>query len=141
MLYQQLLREQTRCPFCFLKEGRVLVRNQHAYLTYAIAPYHAHHMLVIPHRHVVDFTELTHEEWSDMQELIVSGTNALKKMGYTSCSVLTRNGDATDKSVDHNHFHVVPDVRLGDLDSKGEERRILSEEEIASLVEELKALL
>jgi diadenosine tetraphosphate (Ap4A) HIT family hydrolase len=132
MLYHDYLKTVDGCPFCECND-RIFIDKENAFLTYARAPYHPDHLLVIPKRHIVSFLEINEEERLDIDELIKVGCDILKKLKYTNFSVLVREGDAINKSVPHLHYHLIPNDRIGDLDHNGELRQILSPEEIATL--------
>lgn len=138
MLYQEHLKNLKVCPFCvLLPSDRALLERQHAYLTYARAPYHAHHLLVIPKRHIVSFFEINENERKEIDELIVLATTTLKKLNYNSFSILVREGGDSDKSVPHLHYHVIPDIHLGDLDHLGRPRKMLEDKEVTALREDI----
>jgi len=132
MLYNDYLKKLKICPFCE-NEDRIFASNRHAYLTYAKAPYHPHHLLVIPKRHVTSFFEINNSENKDIDKLIEIGAKILKKLKYNNFSILVREGDNSNKSIKHLHYHLIPDDRIGDLDHQGKPRRILSTEEIKKL--------
>ncbi|MEN9622168.1 MAG: hypothetical protein RLZZ67_602 [Candidatus Parcubacteria bacterium] len=141
MLYKDYIKTITECPFC-LPATRALLENEHAYLTYAKAPYHNDHLLVIPKRHVMRILDLEIKEQAAIDALIREALKALDTLGDQRYSVLARDGkaDGFNKSVDHLHFHVVPEVRLGDLDHFGHEREILTDEEIVQVTEKFSKL-
>lgn len=132
MIYSEYLETVKTCPFCDCKD-RIFVDREYAFLTYAKAPYHPDHLLVIPKRHVTSFFELNEAERIAINELIRIGSEVLKKLEYTNFSILVREGDAINKSVPHLHYHLIPNDRIGDLDHNGEPRQVLSPEEIVIL--------
>ena len=140
MLYTEFLKTMPACPFCGRAEREIVKENDGAVLKYALAPYAPYHLLVCPKRHVTDYLALSEDEQSAIDALTKDGARALVSIGITDYSILVRNGDKTavGKSVDHLHFHIVPKVRLGTIDLKGEDRRILSDDEIAAFVGEIK---
>jgi ATP adenylyltransferase len=140
MLYKDFLKTVTKCPFCE-GENRIISDTLHAYMTYSIAPYHKHHLLVVPKRHVLQLNELNDEEMSDIVSLQKIGQVLLHKLGYKDYTILVRFGENSGKSVEHTHFHIVPDVRMGDVDHLWRERTVMNEEEISELMEELTRLL
>lgn len=141
MQYKDYIQNRSGCPFCATAD-RKLVRDAHAYLTYAVAPYHKHHLLVIPERHVESITELTPEEELSVSELQKTALGILTKLGYQSSTLLVREGKNSGKSVAHIHFHIVPDVVIGTLDgAHGGDRRVLSAEEIAETVLDIQKVL
>jgi len=129
MLYEDYLKTLTKCPFCDCKD-RMIKENKEAFLTYSKAPYHKHHLLVIPRRHTELYLDITDTELDAIQELLHHGMKLLKAIGYKNISMLVRDGDNTGKSIQHMHFHIVPNVLIGDLDHYGNPRMILSPEEI-----------
>lgn len=136
MLYRDFLKELHVCPFC---DGRqpMLIEQAHAYLTYALAPYHSHHMLVIPKRHVLPFLDLSQDEQNAITMLIRSGFAALKHLGYDNITVLVREGDDSGKSIAHLHYHLIPNIRIGDVDHSGHERSVLTPKEIESTISDM----
>jgi diadenosine tetraphosphate (Ap4A) HIT family hydrolase len=143
MLYTDYLKNLSGCPFCSVT-NRILAENQEAFLTYSLAPYHEHHMLVVPKRHILKISELSESERRAIDELIMKAVRALEKLGMDHISILARDGKVTkdsNKTVDHLHYHVVSGVRIGSIDVNGEERKIMSAEEIDREMEEISAVL
>lgn len=137
MLYKDLLKEDRPCPFCVRAPHERLETTDSTFLTYALAPYHKHHLLVVPERHVVSFTDLTEPEHLAIAAMLERGVRLLNSLGYENNTVLVRDGDATGKSVGHLHYHIIPNTRIGDIDHDGNERTVLSPEETAMLYTEL----
>lgn len=129
MLYKDFLSDLDGCPFCQGK-NQIILDGEYSYLTYALAPYHKHHLIIVPKRHVESVEDLTKEELKEIEEFQKKGVSVLKKLGYTSVTMLVREGNGENKSIDHVHYHVVPAIMIGDLDHYGQERRILSPEEV-----------
>lgn len=126
------------CPFCATDVKEKIVENKTAYLTFALAPYHPDHLLIVPKRHIEHILDITDEETKDIDDLQKRGWAMLERLGYTSVSFIVREGDQSGRSVTHIHFHDIPEVRLGDLDHNGDERKILEKEDISKLVDRLK---
>lgn len=139
MLYDDFLKARagTSCPFCAHEHNRIITENTHAFLTYALAPYHKHHLLVVPKRHVELILNLTLEEVTDMESLQEQGMRILKKLGYRNLTILEREGDNAAKSVPHLHTHIIPNVHIGDLDHVGQPRVVMTDEEADALIAEL----
>ncbi len=141
MLYKEFLDTLDGCPFCF-GSNRVIVDGTHAYLTYALAPYHKHHLLVLPKRHVESVGDLTDVEREEIEKLQGDGLRILQKLNYESISLLVREGPVNvNKSIRHTHYHVIPKIQVGDLDHYGQKRRILDESEIVDVMREIQAVL
>ncbi len=139
MLYKEFQKKMKQCPFCAGK-NRVIVAYESAYITYALAPYHQHHLLVIPRRHVETFLHLNAEEDDEISGLLRFGVRALHALGYRDCTILVRDGMDSGKSVRHLHYHIVPHIHIGDVDHKGEQRRVLKKAEISAVVRDLKQI-
>ncbi|MEI8337568.1 MAG: HIT domain-containing protein [bacterium] len=137
MKYEEFLKNMKECPFC---DGgnRIITESDKSFLTYALWPYHKHHLLFIPKRHVESLTEITEDEMKDISMLQEKSLEILKKLGYISITQLVREGNVINKAVNHVHFHTIPNILIGDLNHYGQERSILSEEEIDSTIKDIK---
>lgn len=129
--------KERKCPFCNTDAKEKILENKTAYLTFALAPYHPDHLLVVPKRHIEHILDITGEEMAGVDSLQKKGWALLRKLGYGSVSFIVREGDQSGRSVTHTHFHVIPEVRLGDIDHNGAERRILEPAEISQLISRL----
>lgn len=141
ILYTDFLKQLTGCPFC---EGKnhILKENEHAYLTYSLAPYHKHHLLVLPKRHIESLSELTLKEEEAIETLQQTALQLLKKLGYKSVTLLVREGDLSEtKTIAHVHYHAIPKIQIGDLDHYGEQRVVMSPEEIDATIKDISAFL
>lgn len=138
MKYSTYLKTLATCPFCDGIENRILLENDGAILTYAQAPYHKYHLLIIPKRHIENIKDLAWDENVCMMALIVTGIKTLDGFGHNDCTVLARDGHALGKSVKHHlHYHIVPGGEITDVSVDPKMRRLLSDTEEESLKEEL----
>jgi diadenosine tetraphosphate (Ap4A) HIT family hydrolase len=138
MKYSAYLKTLTTCPFCNGIEPRILIENDGAILTYAQAPYHKYHLLIIPKRHIENIKDLTWDENVCIMALIVSGIRVLDKIGHDDCTILARDGQAWGRSVKHHiHYHIVPGGEITDVSVDPKMRKLLSDIEEESLKEEL----
>ncbi len=137
MKYEDFLKDMKGCPFCE-RVNRIIIETDNSYMTYALWPYHQHHLLVIPKRHVESLSDITEVEREDIDSLQEKALETLKKLGYVSITQLVREGNVVNKAVNHVHFHTIPNIRIGDLDHRGEERKMLSESEIVLVMEDIK---
>lgn len=140
MTYDEFLENMEGCPFC---DGgnRVIYESEKSILTYALWPYHKHHLLVVPKRHVESLTELSKEEMLDIDMLQEKALETLKKLGYKGITHIVREGNGVNKAVNHVHFHTIPEVKIGDLDHYGEQRKMLSEEDISVTISDVRAII
>ncbi len=137
MLYTDFYKKIRTCPFC-VRDHKVMVSYDTAYITYALAPYHPHHLLVIPQRHVTSFLLLDAEESEEISALLRLCVRILHQHGYKDCAIMVKDGQNAGKSIRHLHYHVIPNVVLGDIDHKGDERRILNKAEIRQIVRDIR---
>lgn len=137
--YEEFLKNITGCPFCENK-NRVITESDHCFMTYALWPYHQHHLLIIPKRHIESLVELTEIERKDVDSMQEKALEVLKKFGYISITHLVREG-RDNKAINHVHFHTIPNIRIGDLDHYGKEREMLSTEDINKTIEDIKKFL
>ncbi len=140
MLYSVYRKKIKGCPFCN-SVGRFIIENKLAMLTYAIAPYHRHHLLVIPKRHVVSFLKLTSTENRAIQNLIIRGAKIMEGLGYSNYSILIREGTNGAKSIPHMHYHIIPNHRIGDLDHKNKQRLVMTDSQIKKTITDVKKVL
>lgn len=126
------------CPFC-ASDDRKLIENETAYVTYALAPYHKHHLLIIPKEHHKSFLHLSPQEYADIQDLAGKSSRLLRFLGYENFTLMVREGIESGKSVEHLHYHFIPNVHLGDLDHASSPRNVLTDVELESLIRELKS--
>ena len=112
MKYKDFLLSLTNCPFCNLSEEQIILENKTAQLLFANFPYTRFHLLVIPKRHSENILQIKENELRDLNSLINLGFQILDKIGYENYSLLLRNGDHSGKSVDHLHYHLLPQIEL-----------------------------
>ncbi len=88
----------------------IVHRSDHAYLVLNRFPYNAGHLLAIPYREVADLADLEPEERLDLMDLLVVGTDLLRKAlrpdGFNVGLNLGSQAGAGIPS--HLHFHIVP---------------------------------
>lgn len=135
MLYSDFLKTIEKCPFCE-NEDRRLKQTKTAFLTYSLAPYAKHHLLVIPKRHITSFTTLKPAEEKDIDALIMAGMKLLHKLRHKNISVLVRDGDSSEKSVAHLHYHLIPNHRIGDIDAAGNKRKVMTQKEVQKILKD-----
>ncbi len=136
MLYSDFLKKSKQCPFCSPRER--IIEKKFSFLTYALAPYHKDHLLVAPKRHIESFLGLRKKEKEEIIHLVGLAVKILHSFGYKDCSILGRDGDNVGKSIKHFHFHIIPKVLLGNIDSDINKRKILSQKEINRVVNKIK---
>ena len=121
------------CPFCHEKKEHMLQEGKYFFVIPARAPYIKHHILIVPKRHVNLLMTLTHAELLEMHKLVDIRAKKLHKK-YKDVSLLLRDWLVTDptisKSVNHLHFHLIPNVSVHiESQTKSENRKRLDDKE------------
>jgi histidine triad (HIT) family protein len=142
MKYSEFLESEVDkpCRLCATKAEEKIMENETAFLTFALAPYHPDHLLAVPKRHIEHILDLTDQEMADLDHLQERGWAMLKKLGYKSVSFVVREGENSGRTVGHIHYHIIPDVRVGDIDHNGDLRKIMTPAEISGLLDKFKKL-
>lgn len=106
------------CPFCRLpaqpeahdRESLILARGSLAYVMLNAFPYNPGHLMVIPFRHVAEFSALTTPELHEIGDLTQRGVVALQATSQPHGFNMGINvgGVAGAGIADHIHQHVVP---------------------------------
>lgn len=101
--------ESEKCVFCDLREKYIIKEKNGLVLTVNIFPYINGHLMIIPRRHIENFSEVTKKEFITYQELCNEGMNLLKKkMDINDFWLLLRDGTKVGKTVKHLHWHIIP---------------------------------
>jgi len=105
------------CIFCDKKEENIDDKNSlivskgiFTFTVLNLYPYNNGHIMVVPYRHLSDFTLLTTEEQSDIMYEIQRGVKALKGVFNPEGFNIGANlGKVSGAGIDsHIHFHIVP---------------------------------
>ncbi|MCD4726764.1 MAG: HIT family protein [Pirellulales bacterium] len=116
------------CPFCNIREGRVISRNAHAIAICDSFPVSPGHTLIVPVRHVASFFETTAEERSAILDLIERVRDELKKdFAPDGFNIGINVGTAAGQTIMHLHVHVIPRYRNDVPDPRGGVRLIFPE--------------
>ena len=103
------------CPFCKLislpdEQALIFARGQLVYAVLNLYPYNAGHLLVLPYRHVADYTDLAVEETAELAQFTQRSMRAVR---YASSphgfNIGMNQGAAAGAGIAaHLHQHVVP---------------------------------
>lgn len=108
--------EEEGCVFCNRierendRDDLILFRGKHSFIIMNKFPYNNGHLMVVPNRHVADFTQLSSEEHLEMAELLSLSIQALKKaMNPHGYNIGMNLGRVAGAGIDeHLHYHIVP---------------------------------
>lgn len=103
------------CPFCEIpalsdEDGLILARGGSVYAVLNLYPYNSGHLMVVPYRHVSDYTDLDAAETAELAELTKAALTALRKAsGAHGFNVGLNLGTVAGAGIAaHLHQHVVP---------------------------------
>nr|WP_242511199.1 HIT domain-containing protein [Cellulomonas sp. HLT2-17] len=107
--------EVDQCPFCRAPtlddvDGLIVARGRSAYVVLNLYPYNPGHLLVVPYRHIADYTDLTAEETADVAELTQTAMRVERAVaGPHGFNLGMNQGSAAGAGIAaHLHQHVVP---------------------------------
>jgi ATP adenylyltransferase len=105
----------TNCPFCEIpkmsdEDGLIVARGEQVYAVLNLYPYNSGHLMVVPYRHVADYTDLTAAETIELAEFtkrsMTALRDALQAQGFNIG--MNMGGVAGAGIASHLHQHVVP---------------------------------
>lgn len=106
------------CPFCRITpdsatsydDALVVRRGVSAYVTLNLYPYNPGHLMVLPYRHVADYTDLDDAETAEIAQLTKEALTTIRKVSQPHAFNVGLNlGSASGGSLSaHLHQHVVP---------------------------------
>jgi ATP adenylyltransferase len=105
----------TNCPFDEIPkmsdaDGLIVARGELVYAVLNLYPYNSGHLMVVPYRHVADYTELTGAETAELAEFTKGSMTALRDALQAQGFNIGMNmgGVAGAGIAAHLHQHVVP---------------------------------
>ena len=120
------------CIFCSKTNCRVISSTKHFFIIRDTAyPVTKHHTLIITHRHVNDFFDLTKDEMKDLNEVLKKQKKELKNLDkeISAFNVGVNIGKDAGQSIMHCHIHLIP-RRKGDIeDPRGGVRGVIPEKQ------------
>jgi ATP adenylyltransferase len=107
--------EPGQCPFCRIpteddEDGLVVRRGSVAYAVLNLYPYTPGHLMLVPYRHVSDYSELTEQETGEIAALSQQAIRALRaSSGAPGFNLGINQGMVAGAGIAaHLHQHVVP---------------------------------
>jgi ATP adenylyltransferase len=106
---------EVECPFCEIPklsdaDGLIVARGAAVYAVLNLYPYNSGHLMVVPYRHVADYTDLTEPETAELAEFTKLSMRALRDASQAQGFNIGMNmgGVAGAGIAAHLHQHVVP---------------------------------
>ncbi|GAA3267995.1 HIT domain-containing protein [Dactylosporangium vinaceum] len=107
--------EPTGCPFCQAPglppdESLVVARGEVVYTILNLYPYNPGHLMVVPYRHVADYTDLTLPETAEVASFTQTAMRAIRRVSAAHGFNLGMNqGSVAGAGIAaHLHQHIVP---------------------------------
>ncbi len=107
--------EDDGCPFCRIpslsdEDGLIVARGQLVYSILNLYPYNAGHLMVLPYRHVADYTDLDEAETAELAAFTKRAMTALRTASAAQGFNIGMNmGSVAGAGIAaHLHQHVVP---------------------------------
>jgi ATP adenylyltransferase len=103
------------CPFCRLVDlddasALILARGRHVYAVLNLYPYNPGHLMVVPYRHVADYTDLTTEETVELARFTQRAMAVVREVSAAhGFNIGMNQGVVAGAGIAaHLHQHVVP---------------------------------
>jgi ATP adenylyltransferase len=106
------------CIFCNIDQSRIIDSDRYFNVILDIYPVTELHTLIIPHRHVASYFELTEQEQSSLFALLKKHKDKLQKMDstITGFNMGINDGEDAGQTIFHCHIHLIP-RRKGDVEN------------------------
>jgi diadenosine tetraphosphate (Ap4A) HIT family hydrolase len=107
---------QSDCLFCEISQDRIVVENTLSVAIRDAFPVTAHHTLLVPKRHVVDYFDLYQPELNAITSLLrdMKARIMASDSSVSAFNVGVNAGAAAGQTVPHCHVHLIP-RRQGDV--------------------------
>jgi ATP adenylyltransferase len=103
------------CPFCLIprmsdEDGLIVARGETVYAVLNLYPYNAGHLMVVPYRHVPDYTDLTVAEVAELGAFTQTAMRVVRSVsGAHGFNIGMNQGSVAGAGIaDHLHQHAVP---------------------------------
>ncbi len=103
------------CPFCLIpqlsdEQGLVVARGETVFAVLNLYPYNAGHLMVVPYRHVPDYTDLTTAEVAELGSFTQTAMRVVRAVsGAHGFNIGMNQGSVAGAGIaDHLHQHAVP---------------------------------
>lgn len=106
----------SECIFCNIDQSRIIDSNDFFYVIRDIYPVTELHTLMIPHRHISSYFDLTEDEQISLFTLLKSHKEQLLKTdpSITGFNIGVNDGEDAGQTIFHCHIHLIP-RRKGDV--------------------------
>ncbi|QKW05531.1 HIT domain-containing protein [Streptomyces sp. NA04227] len=103
------------CPFCLIpsksdEDGLIIARGTYVYAVLNLYPYTGGHTMIVPYRHIADYTELDEAETAELAAFTKQAMTALRTAsGAHGFNIGMNQGSVAGAGIAaHLHQHIVP---------------------------------
>lgn len=103
------------CPFCRIptladEHGLIVHRGVHVYAVLNLYPYNPGHLMVVPFRHIPEYTDANPDEVAELAEFTRHAMTVIRRVsGPHGFNIGINSGAAAGAGIaEHLHQHVVP---------------------------------
>ena len=113
-----MIKQTEQCLFCNKKKQNILYSSEFVYIVRDSFPVTKYHSLIIPHRHVSDFFDLSKDELKDLSKILKKERQSLLDLDkeITAFNIGVNAGKDAGQSIMHCHIHLIP-RRGGDVEN------------------------
>ena len=142
MQYKTVLKNKWKKfdPFAHEHAEHMLEVTDYFYVLPARAPWTKDHILIVPKKRIVLLNELTKKELDHAIELINKWDKMLHKH-HTDVTLVLKDGKLwgkSEKSIQHLHFHLVPDCAVVAKINGDDNREFFSDDKYTKIANALK---
>jgi len=107
-----------QCLFCNKKKQKIIYSNELVFVVRDSYPVTKYHTLIIPHRHVSNFFDLSENEFIDLYKILKKEKDSLMSLDkeIAAFNVGVNAGIEAGQSIMHCHIHLIP-RRKGDIEN------------------------
>jgi len=106
---------EAECPFCVVPalsdaDGLVVARGEAIYAVLNLYPYNSGHLMLVPYRHIADYTDLTDRETAELASFTQHAMRAVRlASGAQGFNIGMNQGSVAGAGIAaHLHQHLVP---------------------------------
>jgi ATP adenylyltransferase len=107
--------DDASCPFCRAPErsdedGLIVARGSAVYAVLNLYPYNSGHLMVVPYRHIADYTDLSVEETAELGAVTQRAMTVVREVsGAQGFNIGMNQGSVAGAGIAaHLHQHIVP---------------------------------
>ena len=106
------------CLFCNKKKQKIVYESKLFFVVRDSYPVTKHHTLIIPHRHVSNFFDLSETELIDLNKILKKQRKFLIDLDkdISAFNIGVNAGEDAGQSIMHCHVHLIP-RRKGDIEN------------------------